>query len=74
MTGAAAGTFGRNLARHRQTRHWTFRQAAQASGVGFMVIHRAEHGASISVFSAARLAAAYGTTLDALLTETPEAP
>ena len=71
MTGRFTVTFGIRLRRHRLARGWTFRQAAQASGVGYMTIKRAETGIPIRVFDAAKLADAYQTTLDALLNGEP---
>ena len=67
----ASSPLGVRLARHRADRGWSLKQAAAASGVPHMTIHRAEHGADIGVSIAARLAAAYGTTLDALTAEEP---
>ena len=67
----AHAAFGDRLARHRRDRHWSLQRAAIASGVGWMTIHRAEHGHDIRVSAAAKLAAAYGTTVDALLNGEP---
>lgn len=57
--------FSRNLQRQRYQHSWTLRQAGDAAGVSWMTIRRAD----IAVSRAAALAAAYGTTVDALLCE-----
>jgi len=67
------GALARNLQRQRFTRGWTLRQAAIQAGVSPMTIRRAERGADITVRRAALLAAAYGVTLDTLLTTDLEA-
>ena len=66
----ARAAFGGRLARHRHDRGWSQRQAAAATGLGLATINRAEHGQPVNLDTAVRLAAVYGTTLDALLNGT----
>jgi hypothetical protein len=70
--GPMTGELGYRLARLRLARGWSLKQADNASGVNHMVIHRTEHGMDPRLSDAARLAAAYGTTVDALLGEPPQ--
>jgi transcriptional regulator with XRE-family HTH domain len=66
--------FGRNLARRRTARGWSQEEAALRTGLGIATINRVEHGGGCYLSSAITLAAAYDTTIDALLTDTPEPP
>jgi transcriptional regulator with XRE-family HTH domain len=61
--------FGRRLRRERSRRGWSMRDLAARCGEGFSpnTVQRAEDGRDITLSGAIVLAAALGTSLDALL-------
>ena len=71
MTAPVPAAFGTNLHHHRTTRRWSLHRAANAAGVSVMTVTRAETGHSVGLKYALALAAAYGTTLDALVDQEP---
>jgi transcriptional regulator with XRE-family HTH domain len=67
----AHATFGYRLARERNTRGWTLRQAGDKAGMSWMTVRRAENGRPVFLATAIALARVYGTTVDALLNAEP---
>jgi transcriptional regulator with XRE-family HTH domain len=65
--------FGRRLQRERSRRGWSMRDLAARCGEGFSqnTVKRAEDGSDLHLSHAIALATALGTSLDALLAESP---
>lgn len=61
--------FGRRLARERDRRGWSLREAADKCGLSPSTIDRAEDGRDLALSNAIALAAVYGVSMNALLAE-----
>ena len=61
--------FAAHAARMRATRGWSLREAAEKAGFNASTLMRAEHGGDLTIGSALKIAAIYGTTVGEMLSQ-----